>query len=151
MTDDEAFAEFVVVRFAVNGGKPFCPWCGHKHVYAITTRRTWKCGSKICRRNFSATSRTIFASRKLPFRDLLLITAQLAKPAKGVSAIWLSHELEITYKTAFVWYHKFREALTVEQHIGKLRGELEYRDQFVGTAIERPHSSLSLVPDDDVF
>lgn len=127
------------MRFAENDGEPFCPWCGHKKVYAITARRTWKCASKPCRRNFSATSQTLFASRKLPFGDLLLITAHLAKVAKNVSAIWLSHELEVTYKTAFVWCHKFREAMTAEQHAGTLRGEVEIDGAYFGGHI-RPRN-----------
>lgn len=132
LTEKQAFAEFVAIRFAANGGTPFCPWCGHRHVYAITTRKTWKCSSKVCRRNFSATSRTIFASRKLSYQTLLLIIAELVKPAKGASAIWLSHQLEVTYKTAFVWYHKMREAMTTEQHSGKLRGLVEIDGAYFG-------------------
>lgn len=58
--------------------------------------------------------------------------AQLAKPAKGVSAIWLSHQLEVTYKTAFVWYHKVREAITCEQHTGRLRGQVEIDGAYFG-------------------
>lgn len=56
----------------------------------------------------SATSGTIFACRKLPYRDLLLLTAHFVNAVKGISAIRMSHELEVTYKTAFVWKHKLR-------------------------------------------
>lgn len=66
LTDEDAYAEFVAIRFAENGGKPFCPWCCHRKVYSISTRNKWKCAAKACRRQFSATSQTIFASRKLP-------------------------------------------------------------------------------------
>ncbi|MEP7221904.1 MAG: IS1595 family transposase [Novosphingobium sp.] len=132
LTDDEAFAEFVAVRFEENGGDPYCPWCGHKHVYAITSRRTWKCANKACRRNFSATSRTIFASRKLHYRDLLLLIAHFVNAAKGLSAVRMSQELEVTYKTAFVWKHKLREAVTTKQHTGKLRGQVEIDGAYFG-------------------
>lgn len=143
LTDDAAFAEFVSVRFAENGGEPFCPWCGHKEVYAITTRRTWKCSSKECRRTFSATSRTIFASRKLPYRDLLLLAAHFVNAAKGLSAIRMSQELEVTYKTAFVWKHKLREAITTTQHIGTLRGKVEVDGAYFGGYIKpRNHRPL---------
>jgi transposase-like protein len=52
-----------------NGGFPFCPRCGCVDVYAIPTRHTWQC--KACKKQFSVTSGTIFASRKLPIRDYL--------------------------------------------------------------------------------
>ncbi len=124
LSDEEAFAEFVAIRFSENGGAPFCPWCGHREVYAITTRKKWKCAAAACRRQFSATSRTNFASRKLPFRDLLLLVAHFINALKGISAIRLSHELEVSYKTAFVRLHKLREVLSVQQE-NPLRGKVE--------------------------
>lgn len=141
LSDDAAFAEFVAIRFAENDGEPFCPWCGHKEVYAITTRRTWKCASKCCRRNFSATSRTIFAGRKLHYRDLLLLVAHFVNSAKGLSAIRMSQELEVTYKTAFVWTHKIREAITTNQHSGKLRGKVEIDGGYFGGHV-RPRNNF---------
>jgi len=130
------------VRFAENGGEPFCPWCGHKEVYTITTRKTWKCAAKACRRNFSATSRTIFASRKLAFRDLLLLAAYFVNSAKNLSAIRMSQQLEVTYKTAFVWKHKLREALTTNQHVGTLRGAVEIDGAYFGGHV-RPRNSFA--------
>lgn len=146
LSDDAAFAEFVAIRFAENEGDPYCPWCGHKEVYAITTRRTWKCASKVCRRNFSATSRTIFASHKLPYRDLLLLVAHFVNAAKGLSAIRMSQELEVTYKTAFVWKHKLREAITTKQHSGTLRGKIEIDGAYFGGHI-RPRNNRPLRQD----
>ncbi|MBP6362341.1 MAG: IS1595 family transposase [Novosphingobium sp.] len=146
LSDDAAFAEFVAIRFAENDGEPFCPWCGHKEVYTISTRRTWKCASKVCRRNFSATSRTIFASRKLPYRELLLLAAHFVNAAKGLSAIRMSQELEVTYKTAFVWKHKLREAITTSQHSGTLRGKVEIDGAYFGGHI-RPRNNRPLRQD----
>lgn len=67
MTDDEAHTRFQVIRWADNGGEPFCPRCDCTAIYAYATRRIWKC--KACSHQFSVTSGTIFASRKLPIRD----------------------------------------------------------------------------------
>jgi transposase-like protein len=146
LTDDEAFAEFVAVRFAENGGEPFCPWCEHRKVYSITTRKKWRCGSPSCRRDFSATSGTIFASRKLPYRDLLLLSAHFVNAAKGLSAIRMSQELEVTYKTAFVWKHKLREAITTNQNSGMLRGQVEIDGTYFGGHI-RPRNNRPLRQD----
>ena len=35
MTDDEAYSRFRAVRFADNGGEPFCPHCGSTVYYTI--------------------------------------------------------------------------------------------------------------------
>lgn len=132
MSDEEAFAEFVAIRFAENEGKPSCPWCGHREAYAISTRRKWKCRAKTCRRQFSATSGTIFADRKLGYRDILRAVAFFANSVKGISAIRLSLELEISYKSAFVLAHKFREALTAIQQANDLRGQVEIDGAYFG-------------------
>src|SRR5208282_911716 len=70
MSDEEAQAKFVEIRWSDNGGKPYCPHCGSVEVYAFACRPIWRC--KGCRRQFSATSGTLFHSRKLPHRDYLL-------------------------------------------------------------------------------
>lgn len=58
LSDEEAHAKFVELRFAENNGSPFCPRCGSVIVYAIPTRRTWQC--RACKKQFSVTSGTIF-------------------------------------------------------------------------------------------
>ena len=58
MSDEEAHAKFVAIRWADNDGKPYCPECGCAKVYAFATRKLWKCSA--CRYQFSVTARTIF-------------------------------------------------------------------------------------------
>ncbi|MBB4627883.1 hypothetical protein SAMN04244581_01949 [Paracoccus denitrificans] len=53
-------------------------------VYDLTTRRRFKCAA--CHRQFSVTSGTILASRKLSFVDLLGTNCQFVNAAKGLSA-----------------------------------------------------------------
>jgi hypothetical protein len=35
MSDEDAHARFVAIRFAVNNGEPFCPHCGILKVYTL--------------------------------------------------------------------------------------------------------------------
>ena len=132
LTDDEAYAEFVRLRFAENEGAPFCPKCGSTHVYSIKTRRRWKCANKECGATFSATSGTIFQDRKLPYRDLLILVAYFVNEPKGISAIRISALLEISYKSAFVLAHKLREVLTAHQSSFRLSGEVEIDAMWCG-------------------
>lgn len=113
MSEDDAFATFRDIRWADTGGEPYCPKCGCADLYTITTRRLWKC--KGCTSQFSVTSGTIFASRKLAIRDILAAIAIFVNGAKGHSALQLSRDLDCQYKTAFVLTHKIREALAAEQ------------------------------------
>ena len=54
MSDEEAHAKFTAIRWADNGGKPYCPKCGCVTVYAYATRKVWKCAA--CRYQFSVTA-----------------------------------------------------------------------------------------------
>lgn len=132
LSDEEAFAEFVALRFCANGGEPICERCGTPKPYFISTRRKWKCSNKACQRHFSATTDTPFASRKLSYQDIMIAIALFAKAPKGISAIRLSHELEVWYKTAFVLLHKIREAVGIEQHRHELRGIVEVDGGYNG-------------------
>jgi len=123
MSDDEAFKAFAAIRFAENGGEAFCPACGCTDPYFIATRRKWKC--RACAKQFSATSGTIFASRKMAFVDLLAAICIFANCAKGISALQLSRDLDCQYKTAFVLAHKLREAMARGNDDVTLDGEVE--------------------------
>ncbi len=130
MSDDEAHATFEAIRFADNGGAAFCPRCECTAVYAYAARKIWKC--KACGHQFSVTSGTIFANRKLPIRDYLLATAIFTNAVKGISALQLGRDLDVQYKTAFVLAHKLREAISADQADVKLAGEVEVDGAYFG-------------------
>jgi len=133
MSDEEAHAKFVAIRWADNDGKPYCPKCGCVRVYAYATRKLWKCTA--CRYQFSVTARTIFADRKRSIRDYLLAIAIFANGAKGHSALQLSRDLDCQYKTAFVLAHKLREAVASQVHdptAPELAGEVNIDGMYTG-------------------
>ena len=130
MTDEEAHARFVAIRFADNGAAAFCPKCECTAVYTYASRRIWKC--KACERQFSVTSGTIFASRKLPIRDYLAAICIFVNAVKGVSALQLGRDLDVQYRTAFVLAHKLREAIGDAHMQGQLSGEVEVDGAYFG-------------------
>jgi transposase-like protein len=95
---EEAHTAFRLIRWAATEGAPVCPRCECTAVYAFKTRALWKC--KACNHQFSVTSGTIFASRKLPVATYLLAIAIFVNGAKGHSALQLSRDLNCQYKTA---------------------------------------------------
>jgi transposase-like protein len=135
MSDDEARATFGAIRWARTGGEPWCPQCGCTACYAYASRPIFKC--KGCGHQFSVTSGTIFASRKLPIRDYLLAIAIFVNAVKGISALQLGRDLDVQYKTAFVLAHKLREALTAEQHGMTLDGEVEIDGCYIGGIVRQ--------------
>ena len=122
---------FCKMRWPETEGEAVCPDCGCCETYRITTRRKFKC--KVCLRQFSVTSGTIFASRKLAFVDLLAAICITVNASKGVSMVQLSRDLDCQYKTAFVLAHKQREAMALEVHTGEtLTGHVEIDGAYFG-------------------
>jgi ribosomal protein L37AE/L43A len=130
MTDEEARAAFQRIRWADNGGEPYCPKCGCLKVKPLATRPVWKCAS--CKHQFSVTAGTLFDNRKRPIRDYLLAIAIFANGAKGHSALQLSRDLGCQYKTAFVLAHKLREVMEAEQSGIKISGTVEIDGAYFG-------------------
>ena len=121
--EDAAYQRFCRLRWPETKGAPVCPVCGCLDIYDLTTRRRFKCAA--CHRQFSVTSGTIFASRKLAFVDLLGAICLFVNASKGMSAVQLSRDLDVQHKTAFVLMHKLREAMTAETRETCLEGEVE--------------------------
>ncbi len=130
MTDEEARQTFRGIRWASTDGEPVCPQCGCVACYEYASRPIFKC--KGCDHQFSLTSDTIFASRKMPIRDYLLAIAIFVNGAKGISALQLSRDLDVQYKTAFVLAHKLREAMAAEQADATLSGIVEVDGAYFG-------------------
>ena len=130
LSDDQAWETFKAIRWEATEGTPFCPRCGClKHSF-IATRKLFKCAG--CRHQYSVTSGTIFASRKLPIRDHLLAIAIFANGAKGHSALQLSRDLDCQYRSAFVMAHKLREAVSAEVADSTVSGTVEVDGAYFG-------------------
>lgn len=129
MTNQEAFHVFKELRWG-SGDEVACPACGTvgKHYYQ-RTRKQWRC--KDCSHTFSVTSGTIFAFHKLPLRVYLAAIAIYANAVKGISALQLSRDLGVQYKTAFVLAHKIRESLIEQRELDKLDGEIHMDGAYV--------------------
>jgi transposase-like protein len=130
MSDEEAHEAFRLVRWAETKGEPVCIRCGSLDSYSYKTRKLYRC--KACNHQFSVTSGTIFASRKLPVRDYLLAIAIFVNGAKGHSALQLSRDLDCQYKTAFVLAHKLREAVAAEAKARNVGGTVEIDGAYFG-------------------
>ena len=124
MSDEEAERTFVRLRWSGSDGNAYCPNCGCTIVYSCRRPNgapRWRC--KACRKDFSVTSGTIFASRKLPLKLYLLAISIFCNEVKGKSMLAMSRDLGVQYKTAFVLAHKMREAMASEVRTQPIGGE----------------------------
>jgi transposase-like protein len=143
LSDEEAYQTFKLVRWAATDGNPVCPRCGCVSIYTYTTRKLFKCQG--CGHQFSVTSGTIFASRKLSIRDYLLAIAIFVNGAKGHSALQLSRDLDCQYKTAFVMAHKIREALASEANGATVSGDVEVDGAYFGGHVRPANHKINRI------
>lgn len=130
MGENNAYETFRRLRWHETDGEAVCPRCGCVETYDIATRRRFKCVA--CHHQFSVTSGTMFASRKLSYTDLLAAIVIFVNGAKGIAALQLSRDLNVQYKTAFVLTHKLREAMAQEQQNRQLNGLVEIDGAYFG-------------------
>lgn len=93
-----------------------------------------------CQHTFSVTSGTIFSNHKLPLNTYLAAIAIYTNAAKGISALQLSRDLNVQYKTAFVLARKLRESLMAKQP-ALLNGEVEIDAACVNANV-RPQNRI---------
>jgi transposase-like protein len=128
--EEAAWTLFKEMRWPETNGAPVCPKCGSLDAYDIVKRRKHEC--RVCRHQFSVTSGTILASRKMSFTDLLAAIVIIINGAKGVSALQLARDLDCQHKTAFVLSHKLREAMASEIKGLDVSGTVEVDGAYFG-------------------
>lgn len=124
MSDVEAETAFRKIRWHNTAGASVCPHCGGLDAYeARRPNGTLRFRCKACTKDFTITSGTLFASHKLPLQSYLAAIVIFCNEVKGKSALALSRDLSVSYKSAFVLSHKIREAMSVELKGRTLGGE----------------------------
>ncbi|TGS45199.1 MULTISPECIES: IS1595 family transposase [unclassified Mesorhizobium] len=126
----QARETFKRIRWAATNGEPVCPQCGCVDSKPVKGRPTFRCLG--CAKQYTITSGTIFASRKMSYTDLLAAICIFVNSVKGISALQLSRDLDCQHKTAFVLCHKLREALAAEIAGQNLEGEIEIDGAYFG-------------------
>src|SRR3954470_13496278 len=97
MKDADAEMTFRRIRWADTNGEPVCPHCGSLDAYDCRRLKgapRFRC--KGCKKDFSITAGTLFASAKLPLRCYLAAIAIFCNEVKGKSALALSRDLNVS-------------------------------------------------------
>ena len=130
LTEEQAYEIVKAVRFADTFGKPVCPHCGCEQIQVYHTRRIFKCVS--CRRQFSVTSGTLWASRKMSYRRLLLLTAYFVMNSHGRASSRLGRDIGLGPFSAYIGSSKMREAMAFRHDGILLRGVVEIDGCVIG-------------------
>lgn len=135
LSEGQAYKWFYRARWGT--GEPCCAHCGVVDAYRLIRNgkrlNRFKCRDRGCRREFTVTSNTIFAAHKLSFRKILAIIALHCHSVKDKAALQICREVGITYRSAWVWLMKLREAIAAaEREAGPLDGVVEIDGAYIG-------------------
>lgn len=106
LSENDAYELFLKLRWASDNGRPSCPKCGDTAPYSIR-RRSFRCSAPGCRKEFSATTGTVFNSRKLSFKQIVVAFNEQLTAERRIVARRLGFRLNVAYKTA----HDLRKRL----------------------------------------
>ena len=136
--DDTACrAWFEQVRWS---GQPVCPHCGGiEDIKAPAPSKPTSYWHKACRKSFTVTTGTCLHSTKKPLQDWIYTFYAVLTGRKGVSAMQLSKELGVQYRTAWHMLHRVREACKGEDF--KLANVVEVDEIYVGGKERNKHKS----------
>ena len=109
-----------------------CPKCAHTKASRITTRTLLQCSK--CQHQVSLTSSTVFHKTRTPLVKWFWAIYLVSQDKGGVSAMRLSKQLHLGYKTAWLILHKIRNAMGQRDSRYTLSGFIEMDDAFFGGA-----------------
>jgi len=138
---DEALAVEFLERHRW-GSEPACPRCGSADVYQMKTKDggreknfRWRCrgcaeaGQKAM---YTVRTGTVFEETRLSLRVWVYAFWRACASKKGISALQLSREMEITHKSALFVLRRIREGLGPKGPQRKLTGTVEVDETYGG-------------------
>ena len=124
-------------------GKPVCPHCGgHENITQPASKPNtyWH---KDCRKHFTVKTGTVMHSSKTDTRNWMLAIYYYMTGRKGISAMQLSKELGVQYRTAWHMGHRIREACK-EGGDFMLNQVVEMDATYIGGKESNKHESKKL-------
>jgi transposase-like protein len=120
-------------------GNVTCPNCGSGKVKWLENARVFKCFEKHPRQKFSLKVGTIFEDSPIGLEKWLPAMWLVVNCKNGVSSWELHRTLGVTQKTAWFMLHRLR--LAMQEGDGKLSGEVEVDETFIGGKARNMHES----------
>ena len=110
-----------------------CPVCGvmqSRTSFRREGRLYWQCAG--CQYQCSVTSGTVFEATKLPLTRWFLAMQLLTQAKNNVSALELTRQLGVSYRTAWLVKHKLLQAMALAESDRQLSGRVEVDDAYLG-------------------
>jgi transposase-like protein len=136
-TNPDNCREYLVARRWPNGVT--CPTCGSKAVYFDKSRNGWECKTRHPQRKFTLKTGTIFEDSPLGLDKWLPTVWMIANCKNGVSSWEIHRAIGVTQKTAWFMLHRVRLAMQDSDTGGKLGGDVEVDETYVGGKARNMH------------
>src|SRR4051794_9023475 len=117
----------------------FCPHCRADNPMFLKTRRIWKCS--VCRKQFSIKAGTVMEDSPISLDKWLPAIWMVANSRNGISSWELHRALGVTQKTAWFMLHRIRLAMQDDRKGGKLSGQVEVDESYIGGKARNMHKS----------
>jgi transposase-like protein len=129
--------EYIVARRWPNGVT--CPTCGSTQVNFLKNQRRWECKEKHAKRQFSVKVGTIFEDSPISLDKWLTAMWLIVNCKNGISSYEVARDLEVSQKSAWHMLHRIRLATQNLSSGGKLSGEVEVDETFIGGKARNMH------------
>ena len=135
--DELAAVEFFEEK--IWNGVPKCPHCKAKKVYQMRDEKTgerskrflWRCHD--CKKQFTVRVGTVLEESRIPLRHWAYAFWRAVTSKKGVSALEIQRQCQISYPSALFLMHRIRCAMTPEHGASaKLSGIVECDETYIG-------------------
>ncbi len=111
-------------------GKPVCPHCHGTEQITRYTGKPFTYFHNACRKAFTVKTGSVMHSSKTPTVNWIIAMYAVLTARKGVSAMQLSKELGVQYRTAWYLLHRVREACKSGQL--RLSNVVEIDETYIG-------------------
>jgi transposase-like protein len=120
------------------GSEPCCVKCGSLNVYAMKDAKTgerskrylWRC--RDCKEQYTVRIGTVYEESRIPLRHWCYAFWRACTSKKGVSALEIKRQCQISYKSALFLMNRIRFAMAPDPAAPKLKGDVEVDEMFVG-------------------
>lgn len=107
-----------------------CSKCGNTTYYFISTRNHYECTA--CHYQVSVIVGTVMERTHIKLEKWFWAIYLIGRDKRGISAVMLANELEISYKAAWYMLHRIRKAMKDRDSEYLLAGVVELDDAYFG-------------------
>ena len=116
-----------------------CPYCLSSNVAEKKNRKPMPYRCRDCRKHFSVRTGTVIERSHIPLKKWAWAIYLWTTSLKGVSAMKLSRDLKMSYKSAWFMVHRLRECFNDEDLV--FDGPVEVDELYVGGRRKNMHRS----------